>query len=391
MGNRGKYRWVIAVMSWLAGVVSAVGYFKVPPIMPVLMETFQLTYAAATMLMTLFVIGAFVVSLPIGSLVRSLGPKKVGIVMLICLIVGSLLGCFAAGYEVLLVSRFIEGLALGAAYIYAPALVTLWFPPEELGKAMGILMTFMPVGVTVSYIVGPLLVVASWQSVWWFSTIIAIIICMLFAALTKMPQVSPTSSKIEKEKSKESSRKAYANIDIWLVAIAYFCYNYTTLAFMSWLPSYYVNAAGWALPTASLIATIGPIMMIPFGPVGGAVADKIKSMRKPAIASLALLGVTLPLATYFTDIWIALLYIIIVGIIWSFTPPCVTAAPGIILGPELAGVGLGILNLMAQLGIMIGPLVLGFLIPTGWSTAYLSLAPICFIGAILVALAKKLK
>jgi MFS family permease len=391
MSEKPRYRWVALVLALLAGIVSAIGYFKVPPIMPVLMDVFGLTYTAASMLMTTFIIAAFVMSLPTGVLVQRLGPKKVGISMLICLIIGSIIGIFAPNYEVLLVSRFIEGLALGSAPIFAPALITLWFSPEELGRAMGIFTTFMPIGVTVSYVTGPLLVATSWQSVWWFSTIITVIVCVLFAALVKMP-VASVSSEVKKEEKSEkiSTRQAYTNVGVWLAAISYFCYNFATLAFMSWLPTYFVEV-GWSLPIASSVAMIGAAMMIPFGPVGGAVADKIKSIKKPAVASLALLGITLPIVVYFKDPWIAIVYIVIVGIIWSFTPPCIMATPSILLGPELAGIGLGVLNVAAQLGIMIGPLVFGFLIPSGWHIAFLSLAPICFIGAIAIASARKIK
>jgi predicted MFS family arabinose efflux permease len=105
-----KYRWVTLFVAVFVSVVAAINYFKPPPIMPILIETFRLDYAMASLLMSSFSISAVIVSLPTGSLTERFGPKKIGTLMLACLTMGSIIGSFAPNYTTLLISRFLEGL-----------------------------------------------------------------------------------------------------------------------------------------------------------------------------------------------------------------------------------------------------------------------------------------
>ncbi|MEM2910047.1 MAG: MFS transporter [Nitrososphaerota archaeon] len=383
-----KYRWVILAVTVFVSVVAAINYFKPPPIMPILIETFGLNYAMASLLMSSFSISAVVISLPTGTLTERFGPKMVGSLMLICLTIGSIVGSFAPNYETLLTSRFLEGFAFGSALIFAPALITMWFPPNELGKALGIFAPCVPIGMLLSYAVAPTLVVASWQNVWWFTTLLSIIACILFVALVKTPPVILTD---EEKKNVSEVVGAYKNVNVWLVAFGWLCFNFAAIGFSTWLPTH-LTEIGYPLAVASLVATIPMIMCIPTGPIAGAVVDRIKSMKKPIVTSCVLSGIAFPLYMYSAgNLWVLIAYAIVLGTIWGFTPAPTLASSGALLGPRLASVGLGIINFMSNIGYLIGPLVLGVIIPIGWSVAFVTLSPICFVAAIAVTLAKKLR
>jgi len=60
------YAWVILAVVMLAGVSAPLNQFKVPPVMPVLMERFQLDLSAAGMLMSIFAITGLALALPAG-------------------------------------------------------------------------------------------------------------------------------------------------------------------------------------------------------------------------------------------------------------------------------------------------------------------------------------
>lgn len=384
-----KYRWAVLGVAVFASVVTAINYFKPPPIMPILIQAFGLSYPMASLLMSSFSISAIIVSLPAGSLIERFGPKRVGTLMLVCLIIGSAVGSFAPDYETLLASRFLEGFAFGSALIFAPALITMWFPPNELGKALGIFSPCVPIGMLVSYAAAPALAAASWQSVWWFTTLLSMIACVLFAALIKTPPYAPTYD-LEKKAGRMGALEAYRNVNVWLVAFGWLCFNFAAIGFSTWVPTHLAEI-GYPLATASLVATIPMIMCIPTGPMAGAVVDRIKSTKKPILASCVLSGIAFPLYMYSTgNIWTLVVYTVILGTIWGFMPTPTLASPGALLGPRLASVGLGILNFMSNVGYLIGPLVLGAVITMGWFIAFASLAPICLVGAIAVLFAREL-
>ncbi|MEM1666031.1 MAG: MFS transporter [Nitrososphaerota archaeon] len=382
-----KYRWVILTIAVFVSVVAAIDYFKPPPIMPTLIETFGLDYATAGLLMSSFSISAVIISLPTGSLTERFGPKKVGTIMLVCLVIGSIVGSFAPNYVTLLASRFLEGFAFGSALIFAPALITMWFPPNELGKALGIFAPCVPIGMLLSYAIAPILAVTSWQNMWWFAALLSITACVLFIALVKTPSTLPT----DKEEKETSKMAAYKNADMWLVAFGWLCFNFAAIGFSTWLPTY-LTEIGYLATLAPLVAMIPMVMCIPIGPIAGAVVDKIKSIKKPIVVSCIFSGTIFPLYMYFTgNFWALIAYTIVLGTAWGFIPAPVLASSGALLGPKSASVGLGILNFMSNIGYLTGPLVLGIIIPMGWSVAFTMLAPVCFIGAIAVIIARKLK
>lgn len=73
---------------------------------------------------------------------------------------------------------------------------------------------------------------------------------------------------------------------------------------------------------------------------------------------------------YFTgDFWVLIVYTIVLGTIRGFTPTPTLASSGALLRPKSASVGLGILNFMSDTGYLVGPLVLGIIIPIGWFVA----------------------
>lgn len=61
-----SYAWVILFVALLAGVTALLNQFKVPSLMPVLMQRFQLDLGTAGLLMTIFAITGFILALPAG-------------------------------------------------------------------------------------------------------------------------------------------------------------------------------------------------------------------------------------------------------------------------------------------------------------------------------------
>ena len=74
------YAWVILAGSFIASVAAPLNQFKVSPVMPVLMEAFNLTLTSAGMLMSVFAITGFILALPGGLILQRLGLKITGLI-----------------------------------------------------------------------------------------------------------------------------------------------------------------------------------------------------------------------------------------------------------------------------------------------------------------------
>jgi fucose permease len=67
---------------FLASVAAPLNQSKVPPLMPVLMEAFQLNLSQAGMLMSFFALTGLILALPAGIAMQKLGTKVAGLVAL---------------------------------------------------------------------------------------------------------------------------------------------------------------------------------------------------------------------------------------------------------------------------------------------------------------------
>jgi predicted MFS family arabinose efflux permease len=84
-----------------------------------------------------------------------------------------------------------------------------------------------------------------------------------------------------------------------------------------------------------------------------------------------------PVARY---AWVILLVVFLASVA---APPTITfaAAPEVMGSPRLAGIGLGVVSIGMNLGMVIGPVLFGMLVETtGWAMAGYWLIPVCILG-----------
>jgi MFS family permease len=150
--------WLVMLVAYLAGIAIALNLSKVPPVMPVLIQTLGLDLALGGWLMSSFAVAGVVLGIPAALLLGRLGAKGAGLLALGSTLLGSVIGALAAGPGLLLLSRAVEGIGMGLIAVVAPAVISLWFPPEARGTPMGVWASWVPVGGFLIYnLAGPLL------------------------------------------------------------------------------------------------------------------------------------------------------------------------------------------------------------------------------------------
>ncbi len=220
--NRGivpTYAWVILAVVMLAGVSAPINQFKVPPVMPVLMERFSLDLTSAGMLMSIFAITGLIVALPAGLFLQRFGLKVSGLVAVSCLLVGSIIGAISTTYDLLFVSRLVEGIGMGLIAVVGPAAISAWFPVERRGLPMGVWATWVSLGSLLIYnIAPPVEETAGWQSVWWFAAGLTCAAVLLFAIFFRLPPGEKRTHKASSSFNMDGIRKSFNRPGIWLLA-----------------------------------------------------------------------------------------------------------------------------------------------------------------------------
>ncbi|MCB2180314.1 MFS transporter [bacterium] len=383
------YAWVILIVVFLASVAAPLNQFKVAPVMPVLMEAFGLDLSNAGYLMSVFAITGFVLALPAGIIIQKLGLKVAGLIATGCLVLGSVIGAISTTAGLMMFSRVIEGVGMGLIAVVAPAAIATWFPPEKQGTPMGIWATWVPVGSVVMYLLAPALTEAvNWQAVWWFGAGFAALAMILFAFLMRMPE---GSGKPEGGPGGEppSMGKALANRNIWLLGLAFACFNLATMCIATFYPTYLNTVKEFTMAKASFTSSITMIVVIFSAPLAGILSDKIGS-RKLLLTIPFIITGAMFFFPFSIDGWMIPAWMILSGIVSGAIPTATFAAAPEIMGkPQLAGIGLAVVTLGQNLGMFVGPIIFGMIVESsGWVSAGIWMIPALVVGLIAGMLVK---
>lgn len=377
-----NYAWIILVVVYLASVVAPLNQFKIPPIMPALMQTFQINLTQAGLFMSIIAGIGLILAIPAGIVLQRLGSKTTILIALGFMAVGAVAGALSRNYSLLLGSRVLEGIGIGLIGVAAPATIAMWFPPEKQGTPMGIWATWVPVGLVSIYNLAPVMTASlGWQSVWWLGAGFAALMAVLSGLLIVHP---PAQSQPELPTSPALNlRRALANRNIWLLAGTFACMNLAMVSFGTFYPTFLNEVRGYPLGQAAFVASIGTLVVFFSAPAAGWLSDRIGSRRLLFTFPFLVVAVLFLFPFHVTG-WLIIAVMIIQGLVAGAIPTTIFAAAPALMGkPQWAGMGLAVVLVGQNAGQLIGPVLFGELVQGfGWAVAGYMMIPFCLLGFI---------
>lgn len=252
-----------AAIVFAVGVTCALHIGKLPVAIPVLREALQLTLVQAGFLLSLVQLAGMTLGLAVGLMADRLGPRRVMLVGLVLLALGSIAGAAAPGAGALLLSRVVEGVGFLLAVLPAPGLLrrrVLHAP--TLSRALGWWGAYMPLGTALALLLGGALIgQVGWRWGW-----VALSVLSLCSAVVLARSVAPDGTTASGSASIVDAwgprlRKTLAAPGPWWVALAFFLYSGQWLAVVGFLPTIYAQAGYGAAAVGSLSALAAGINM----------------------------------------------------------------------------------------------------------------------------------
>jgi MFS family permease len=370
--------------AYLAGVAIALNQSKVPPIMQVLLQSLHMDMTTGGWLMSAFAVTGLVLGIPAAFVLAKLGPKLSGLIALGCTLLGSIIGALANDPVTLLLGRVVEGVGLGLITVIAPAVISMWFPPEKRGTPMGLWASWVPVGSFIMYnLAGPLLSSFGWQSIWWFGALFALIAFVIYAVIVSAPPSTATAGD-RPSASNGSFGKLLFNPASWILALVFAMFNFAFLAYATWAPSYFNEVLGVTLETASFYASLASLAIIPSTIVAGWVLDHFKNRHLVLTVALLMSGLLFVLSFQLSSANAIVPYMLVLGLVAGFIPTATfTLAPETMSNPLFAGLALGIVSVGQNVGMFFGPPIVGASIAGGnWSAGIIPLLISLAIGVV---------
>lgn len=381
--------WAACLAAIFGGMSLALLQNKLTPVMNVIMEAFSIDMATAGLLSTIFTVMGVVMALPAAGMLKKFGPKTSGLIAFACALAGSVVGIATENVTILMASRVIEGAGIGIIAVLAPAVISMWFPPEKRGLPMGIWGSWMMVSQTALFFTGSAITDAwGWRGMWVLGIVVCLVAAVLFAIFVKSP--APEESFADVESDDVTVMRGIRFAPQWILAIAAVCYTFCCFTFANWISTYWTEVTPWgAGGVGTWVAILFLIEMI-YTWIVGAILDHVKNRKIVGVVGLVVYGILGFVVFSSTDV----LAIRILTFTYTiFEALAVTAmwsiAPETGMNPAYSGVALGVLNVGLNFGTLISAPVSGAVQQAfGWSGVAMLFCAVAVVGAVALLLVK---
>ena len=409
-----RYRWNIVLMLFLANAINYIDRSAMSVALPILNKRFELTPFESGLILSSFFVGYALFNFVGGYLADKVGPKKVmGAAMAVwSVFCGLTAGTF--NFVSLFLVRVFFGFGEGPITSTTNKTMNNWIPLKERATSVGICNGGAPVGGAIS---APLVAFISLQYGWEASFVILAVVGIIWTlvwlkvaadkpehiAAVSQAEVEeiyagknqPVSSGNEQKAEKVSLLSIIKQRRILCLLIGLFGYNYTLFFFLTWFPTYLVDARGLSIKEMGFAAMI-PWIAGAIGQLVGSVlidfiyrkTGKLLWSRKVVLVScLSLAAICVGLTGLANSVMSAVI-LMTIGICFLYLQATTYwAIIQDIVPAERVGGTSGFIHGVANLSGILGPSITGWLVrSTGqYTTGFLLAAGLALIGAMCVA------
>jgi predicted MFS family arabinose efflux permease len=393
-----KYAWVILAVVYLASFAGNLLLNKVAPLVVNLTDEFGVSLSQVGLMMSMLGLTGLVLALPAGVILQRQGLRITGTVALAFFAVGAALGALSGSFYLLLFSRLLEGIGFTLMVVLSPAAIAMWFPQRKIGTPMGIWTTAGPLGTIVIVMLAPLMALSiGWRGVWWVSAAIAVVALVVFWLFMRPPPRLAEANQADDPggplpDAPPGWKKALRNRDIWLLGLASLIFSLLFTPFLTYYVTFLASDRDYSLSRAGLIFGLTALSTIPAAPLSGWVSDLLGTRKWVAVAAFLLLAPLYVVIYQLSGIMI-IVALVLLGIVAISIPVSIFAAVADVMGDiRLVGIGVAVLIVGQNLGLIIGAPIFGGLVEsTSWLTAAYAFAPLCLLGALVLFLTKSMR
>ncbi|MCJ7581072.1 MAG: MFS transporter [Candidatus Aminicenantes bacterium] len=357
--SKTKYRWVILFMVYICMLVFAFTLQFLPPILPTIIANFQLSHTQAGLLMSLFTLPSIFLAIIAGLLSDRWGTYKVGLFSFFLIIIGMLTFVLSPTFVLAGLGRTIAGAGAVTLTIVAAIILSQWFQGREVGSAMGIYNTAMPVGSIICFSTfGKLAVQSGWQMPVFITVGVGLLGLFVFRLLFRS---APNLSQMDVPNKREE-KTIFSNILhiaglVWMAALCWLLFNAAVISFSTFAPDFFVSK-GETIGHAGFLTSLLMWGSLALSPIIGRLIDKFNSNSIFIGAGGSILAVSLVFVSKTTNF---LPPMAVMAVAVAFVPTPVFSYLSKNLPPKDLGVGFGILGMVSGIGMFFGPSLSGLI------------------------------
>ncbi len=244
--------------------------------------------------------------------------------------------------------RLLLGVGEAGAYPSCAKVAANWFPRSERSIAASIFDSGSRIGSALSLpLVAWLISSFGWRASFIATGVLGIVWAVFWVAIYRDPErhrsVTPEQlQRLQAErgspKQAEGSTISWGSLfryrTIWGMMVGFFCLNFVIYFFITWFPTYLVQARGFSLSQLGTLGALPALVAIPAGWLGGFTSDalyrrgwSLTAARKTCLVGGMLLSSAITLSAIAPNVYIALLFFAISYASLAFTAASIWSLP----------------------------------------------------------------
>ena len=346
--------WVLLGVSLSASITAIVAGSTTPPLLPLIIKDLSITYTEASFFQTLFNASGTVVIL-FGLASDIIGPRRLGALGIMSMVLGSLIVALSSTFGMALLGQLVEGIGSTAIGIVTLVVIPRWFPAKDLGKAMGVYATGLPIATVIAFnLLDQVGFAYGWRSTFYVNTVLEVVMLGIFVLVIRDGPLRRTGD------TDNNALKAFTlnlrNKEAWKLGVFWLLSLGAWTAFSTWMPTILNESKGLSLAYASSLTSVPLGVSLVAMPLIGLFSDRVGKRKVflfigPALIVCAFLGIS------YTSGMTLILWFLVAGLGFSMVPPTVFSLNGELSRAGGGGSTFGILNECSSLGIVFPVLV----------------------------------
>lgn len=379
--RRSQMRWAIVAFSALGLTIAYLDRAALSVAVPFMSEEFHISPAVQGVLLSSFFWTYALFQLPSGWLLDKFGPRVIYPIAVGWWSLWTALTAFATGVTSVIVFRL--GLGIGEAPVQ-PAnikVVSRWFPRRERAFASSLFDMGQQIGSALSIpIVTAIAVFAGWR--WAFVVIGAVGLFWIvgWLAIYRAPENhrfvnaeelahirSDQAEMVRPAGDAPRWRDLLRDNQVWALMLGYVFRSLAGAFFLTWYPSYLLDARGFTEAEFGMVGAIPALIGIGSTVLGGIVSDRMLASglspniaRKVPIISGLVLSACIGFSPFIESNVVLMVILTVSSAAHSFAGAAILSLPAEVSeSPEQVGSLAGFQNFGSQLGNLISPIAIG--------------------------------
>jgi D-galactonate transporter len=403
-------RWYILGLICLMYLITYLDRVNISTAAPVISKEFGFDKITMGIIFSAFVWAYALFQVPGGWLSDRFGARNVLTVIVAYWSVMTAATAAATGAMSFVVVRFLFGMGEAGAFPGATRAMQLWYPREERGLVQGLTHSASRLGAAIAPpLVVLIITTLSWRWVFYLSGAIGFVWAILWyfayrnlpeehglvnrAELARIRGVGESGEIKEAPIERQAANVPWGTLirspNMWAIMCAYFTYVYCLYIFLTWLPSYLVDARHFTLLKVGIFASLPLFAGVIGDTVGGLATDWLlkktgnTKLARRSVAIVGLLGcaVFIVPAALTEDAYVAVYCLTAAMFFLECTIGPAWSVP-MDTGGKYSGTVSGMMNMAGNFGGAMSPLVFGVLAQYGnWQAPFVVAAVLLVIGA----------